>query len=286
MQQFEQNLLETLTRDSFGLSTPVRKLIFQLRFDPKFHPENGIEERQTKQLAKIVKERLNEDVSDRIGTELKWIVRTLASAFETQMINDGVDVELLRSEERGKKGKWLVLYDWLWQKYFPRWLLEQQWQELVAKADKVDDWLQVKPVERSLRMPEPCKSTVPLKTEVYLLVNLKWTNRYFLLLYQGTDGKNYCLCPSKGFAPSGELSEKEMYLPQMGAMTSSMVFEEVGKEHFIGIVMEKPLELLWLRPNDGEPVPALDANRLKELWENIEQQGNLQLFYKSFDVVG
>lgn len=286
MQQFEQNFLETLTRDFFGLSTPVRKLIFQLRFDPKFHPENGIEERQNKQLAKIVKERLNEDVSDRIGTELKCIVRTLASTFETQMINDGVDVELLRSEERGKKGKWLVLYDWLWQKYFPRWLLEQLWQKLVDKADKVDDWLHVEEIkDRDLRVPEPRKSTIPLERDVYLLVNLKLANRYLLLLNQGTKGNKYCLCPSKGFAPSCELSDEKMYLPQIGAMAPSISFEEVGKEHFLGIMMDKPLNLEWLRPNEGDPAPSLDAIRLKQLWEQLEQQGNWQMFYKSFDVV-
>jgi hypothetical protein len=65
-----------------------------------------------------------------------------------------------------------------------------------------------------------------------------------------------------------------------------MYFQDAGKEHFLGIVMENPLDLLWLRPNAQEPVPSLDANRFNELWNNLEQQGNLQLFYKSFDVVG
>jgi hypothetical protein len=284
MQPFEYKFIESIAKDHLS-TTPARKLLFQRRFDPKFHPQNVKEGLSNKQIYSKVKEQLPNDSSLPTGTDLKIIIRTLADAFESQMIQDAVDVEFLKSKERGQDGKWLVVYDWLWEKCFPRWLLEQQWQELVAKADKVDDWLQVTPVERTLRMPEPHQSTVPLKTEVYLLVNLNWANHYLLLLYQGTE-KKYCLCPSKGFAPSGELSEKEMYLPQMGAMTSSMVFEEVGKEHFIGIVMEKPLELLWLRPNDGEPVPELDANRLNQLWEKLEQQGNWQMFYKSFDVVG
>ncbi|HEY9612867.1 MAG TPA: hypothetical protein V6C93_26190 [Allocoleopsis sp.] len=277
--------LESLARDCFATATPARKLIFQLRFNPKYHPENGIEGRNNQEIAKLVQKQLQEDVNNRFGTDLQWVVKTLVSEFESQMQQDGVNIEFLTAGDKGKKGKWLVVYDWLWQKHYPHWVLEQQWQELVAKAEKADDWLQVKSVERTLRMPEPRQSTVPLKTEVYLLVNLSWGNRYLLLLYQGTDGMKYCLCPSQGFAPSGELSEQEMYLPQTGAITKSMVFEEVGKEHFLGIVLEKPLELPWLRPNDGEPVPSLNANRLNELLEKLEQQGNLQLFYKSFDVV-
>lgn len=285
MKALREKFIASLARDCFATATPARKLIFQLRFDPKYHPENGIEGRNNQEIAKLVQKQLNEVVSNRIGTELQWSVKTLVSEFEPQMKQDEVDIEFLTAGNKGEKGKWLVVYDWLWQKHFPRWLLEQQWQELVAKAEKVDDWLQVNPVERTLRMPEPRQSTVPLKTEVYLLVNLSWVNRYLLLLYQGTDGIKYCLCPSKGFAPSGELSDKEMYLPQTGAMEQAMCFQEVGKEHFLGIVLEQSLDLAWLRPNEGEPVPSLNANRLNELLEKLEQQGNSQLFYKSFNVV-
>jgi|SRR5919199_1283093 hypothetical protein len=285
MQLLREKFLESLARDCFATATPARKLIFQLRFDPKYHPENGIEGRNNQEIAKLVQKQLQEDVSRRFGTDLQWIVKTLVSEFEPQMKQDGVDIEFLTAGNKGEKGKWNEAYNWLWQKHFPRWVLEQQWQELVAKAEKVDDWLQVKSVKRTLRMPEPRQSTVPLKTEVYLLINLNWVNRYLLLLYQGTDGMKYCLCPSKGFAPSGELSDKEMYLPQVGAREASMYFQEVGTEHFIGIVLEQSLDLAWLRPNEGEPVPCLNANRLNELLEKLEQQGNSQLFYKSFDVV-
>jgi hypothetical protein len=286
MQSFEEKFLETIAKDYLSSTTPARKLLFQLRFDPKFHPQNVKEGLSNKQIYSMVKEQLSKGSSLPTGTDLKFLIRTVADAFETQMLQDGVDIEFLKSDEPGKDGKWQVVYDWLWQKYFPRWLLEQQWQELVAKADKVDDWLQVTPGERTLRMPEPRQSTIPLKTEVYLLVNLNWVNRFFLLLYQGTDGKKYCLCPSKGFAPSSELSEQKMYLPQRDAEELSMYFQDAGKEHFLGIVMEKPLDLLWLRPNAQEPVPSLGANRLNELWKNLEQQGDWQMFYKSFDVVG
>jgi hypothetical protein len=279
MPQVQEEFLEAVKKECLPSATPARKLIFLLRFNPEY------EELNHKEIAKLVKEQLKEDVANRIGTELKEIVRTLVKVFESQMIKDGVNVEFLKSEEPGKRGKWLIVYDWLWHKYYSRWLLEQQWEKLVAKADKVDNWLQVKPTQRDIKIPELSPSTLPLNTNIYLLVNWNGESRYFLLLNQGTAGNKYCLCPSKGFAPSGELSQQEMYLPQMGAMTKSIIFEEAGKEHFLGIVMEKPLELAWLRPNGQEPVPALDAGRLNELVEKLEQQGNWQMFYKSFEVV-
>jgi hypothetical protein len=219
------------------------------------------------------------------NNELKEIIRALVDTFEAPMIKDKVDLEYLKSNEPGTNKKYPLVYDWLWENYYPRWLLEQQWQKLVAKADKTDDWLQVQltPVERDVRLP--IQATIPVNSDIFLLVKWNGENRYLLLLNKGTSGKKLCFCPSQYFAPSGELSQQGMSLPPTGAKAKSIVFEDAGKEHFLGIVMEKPLDLAWLRPNGQEPVPALDAGRFNELLEKLEQQGNWQMFYKSFEVV-
>lgn len=279
MQQLQAEFLEALTKECSHSATQVRKRIFQLRFNPEK------KELDHKAIAKLVKEQLKEDVIIYMGTELKEIIRTLVKFFETQMIADGVDVEFLKSEEPGKKGKWLRVYDWLWDKHYPRWLLEQQWQQLVAKAKKDDDWLKVTALKRNVLIPEITPATIPLKEDIYLVVEWNGASCYLLLLNQGTSGKKLCFCPSKGFALSGELSQQKMYLPQIGAVASSIKFLEAGKEHFLGIVMEKPLDLDWLPPTGGEVVPMLDAIRLKELWEKLELPGNWRSFYKSFEVV-
>lgn len=281
MSQFQEEFLEAVTKECLPSATSGRKLIFQLRFNPTQ------KELDHKEIATLVKAKLQQNVSQSIGTELKEILRNLMQVFESQMIEDGEDIEFLKSDERGKKGKWLRVYDWLWNKYYPRWLLEQQWQELVAKAETIEDWLQVtvKQTERDVRMPKLPPATIPLKKDVSLIVNWNGESRYLLLLNQGTSGNKYCFCPSKGFALSGELSQQKMYLPQIGAAAPSIKFEETGKEHFLGIVMEKPLDLAWLRPNNQDPVPSLDAGRLHELLEKLELQENWQLFYKSFEVV-
>ncbi len=281
MLQLQEEFLEAITKDCLHTATPVRELIFQLRFNP----EN--KECSNKEIAVMVKKQLKDAGTIYESNELKEIIRALVNKFEAQMIKDGVDVEYLKSNEPGQKGKWQLVYDWLWQKYFPRWSLEQQWQELVAKADKTDDWLQVKEVtsvERDWKKPQLPKPTIPLGAEINLIVNWRGESRYLLLLNQGTSGNKFCFCPSKYFAPSNQLFPQQMCLPQK-EVKNPLYFEDVGKEHFLGIVMEQPLDLAWLRPNGEELVPTLDAGRLHELLEKLEQQGNWQMFYKSFEVV-
>lgn len=278
MPQLQTEFLEAITKDCLPTATQVRKLIFQLRF----YPEN--KELDHKEITKLLKEQLKEDVTIYISNELKEIIRALVKVFETQMIADDVNVEFLTASKPGEKGKPDKVYDWLWDKHYPRWSLEKQWQELVAKADKTDDWLQVEeltPIHRDFKKHLP--PTINLDAEINLLVNWSGESCYFLLLNQGTSGNKFCLCPSRDFAPCYELSERQMSFPQQGA--KSLSFDSKGKEHFLGIVMEKPLDLAWLRPNSQETVPALDVDRLNELLEKLEQQGNWQMFYKSFEVV-
>ena len=255
MPQLQEEFLEAITKDCLLAAPQVRKLIFQLRFNP----EN--KELDHQEIAVRLKKKINENISDRIGTELQYIIKALVNKFHAQMIEDEVNFELLQSTKRGEHGKWLVVYDWLWQKYFPRWSLETQWQNLVAKADKTDDWLQVKEVtsvERDWKKPQLPKPTIPLGAEINLIVNWLGGNRYLLLLNQGTSGNKFCFCPSKYFAPSNQFSQQEMRLPQ-DDVENPLYFEDVGKEHFLGIVMEQPLDLAWLRPNGEELVPALDS---------------------------
>jgi hypothetical protein len=90
MEALKEKFLESLARDCFATATPARKLIVQLRFNPNYHPENGIEGRNNQEIAKLVQKHLNEDVSHRIGTDLQWIVKTLVCEFEPQMKQDGI----------------------------------------------------------------------------------------------------------------------------------------------------------------------------------------------------
>jgi hypothetical protein len=58
MELFEEKFLEIITREYFPSATPDRKLIFQLRFEPKFHPKNEIKPCNNKEIASMVKKQL------------------------------------------------------------------------------------------------------------------------------------------------------------------------------------------------------------------------------------
>ena len=168
MPQFQEEFIEAVMKDCLLAATSVRKLIFQLRFTPKKKALNH------KEIAALAKKQLAEAGTIYENNELKEIIRALVDTFEAQMIKDNVNIELLRSNEPGKKGKWQLVYDWLWDKYYPNWLLEQQWQKLVDKADKTENWLQVKevtPVERNFGRRQLPKPTIPLGIDINLIVN-------------------------------------------------------------------------------------------------------------------
>lgn len=289
MSQIQEEFLEAIEKNVLLFTNRTKQsaiktdqLIFNLRFNPRFHA-SGEEPRTNEQIYEEVNKQLPAN-SLPTGKNLQRILECLVNKFEAQMIEDEVNVEFLRSSEKQGGGKWQLVYDWLWQKYFPRWSLEKQWQELVAKADKTDDWLQAEPVDRNVGRREIPKPTITLNAHINLIVNWRGKSRYLLLLNQGTSGEKFCFCPSQLFAPSNQLSQQKMYLPQ-DEIKHPLWFKDKGKEHFLGIVMEQPLDLVWLRPNNQEDLPALDAGRLNELLEKLEEQGNWQMFYKSFEVV-
>ncbi|NEP32766.1 MULTISPECIES: hypothetical protein [Moorena] len=111
-----------------------------------------------------------------------------------------------------------------------------------------------------------------------------------MLLNRGIDNKdvvtNYVVCPSQAFAPDNRLTQKKMLMPQSGAMCEEITFDTVGQEEFLAIVLEDSLDFPWLTPNQEEPVPIWNPERLKELWARLAgDSNNWQAFYRSFQVV-
>ena len=45
------------------------------------------------------------------------------------------------------------------------------------------------------------------------------------------------------------------------------------------------MSLSWLTPREDEALPEWNYERMKELFEHLEPQGNGQVFYQSFEVV-
>jgi hypothetical protein len=109
-----------------------------------------------------------------------------------------------------------------------------------------------------------------------------------LLLLNRSQQGQILLCPSSAYAPNAIVEKSPIWLPQKDAWAGDseekFVFGEVGKEEFLAIVLEKPLSLPWLTPHEDEALPEWNAERMKELFEQLEKQGNWQVFYQSFEV--
>jgi hypothetical protein len=177
------------------------------------------------------------------------------------------------------------------------------WQILQKKAKSLDNWLQFLTKEemasvqrgtRGLILPPPPPAVekmtpkIPANQSLWMVINLPFQNYQLLLLNRSQQGQAL-LCPSSAYAPNAIVEKSPLLLPQKDAWAGNceekFVFGEAGKEEFLAIVLEKPLSLFWLTPHEDEALLEWNAERMKELFEQLEQQGNWQVFYQSFDVV-
>ena len=174
------------------------------------------------------------------------------------------------------------------------------WQLLRSKAQSHPSWLQfltesemasVQRRTRKLMLPissEKIKLKIPVNQSLWMVIDLPFQNYQLLLLNRSQQGQAL-LCPSSAYAPNSIVDKSPILLPQKYAWASDseekFVFGEVGNEEFLAIVLQKPLSLPWLTPSEDEALPEWNAERMKELFKQLEQQGNWQVFYQSFEVV-
>lgn len=236
----------------------------------------------------------------RLQTEHK---KEIAGLYEAEMRADGVDIDSLLKREPGERGSWEVAYHWLWNHKYVRWLDENGWEILQQKAKSPPYWLQFLTKEemasvqrgtRSLILPpappavQKIKPTIPAEQSLWMVIDLEFNNSQLLLLNRSQDGQSL-LCPSSAYAPNSIMEKPPILLPQKDAWADyseeKFMFGEAGKEEFLAIALEKPVSLPWLIPREEEDLTEWNAERLKELFEQLEQQDNWQVFYQSFEVV-
>jgi len=169
------------------------------------------------------------------------------------------------------------------------------WQFLQKKAESTANWLLFFPEEnlKILKKQTPPFSgqeitpTIPANKSLRMLINLNFTN-YQLLLFTRSEQELCLLCPSSAYAPNSIMEKSPIVLPLKNSWAdeNKTNFEfSTGKEEFLAIALEKPLSLPWLAPRPQEELPELNAERIKELSEQLRQQDNLQVFYQSFLVL-
>jgi len=258
-----------------------------------------------------------------IGHTIRRVLEALCREYGEEMRADGVPVELLfcvgkggklksanndepseeenQQQPQGQFSPWKEVYKWLWDKKFPRFFPTFVWEHWQEKADFSKPWMEfyeeIPGVFSRGLMLEELEETreeglpkIPLKKPLKIrLLFPSETRSYFLLLNKGNDG-SYVLCPSLGYAVNCSVNSK-VILPQKEALAGEknigFKYGDLGTEEFIAIAHPLPLSLPWLDVNKKEPeiAPALTSDRLLELWEELEKQGEWRAFYQAFEVV-
>lgn len=309
----KQNFQNQIAESLFPGNLSEEKACFLRRFAPENHPDNRVS--TNKEIAKLMEDDLVVYCKEKINQTIGKVIKVFHKAYGEEMKADGVNIEALLNLKAGGtlKGKedqesqkkfspWKEAYKWLWNHKYLRWVDINGWEILKKQAKKAPDWIQFLTEQemasvgvgtRALKPLSPRSSArkidprIPINQPLSMRVDLAYPNYQMLLLYRSAEMK-YILCPSLGYAPNG-VNQPPMTLPQEGSVADDnkemFTFEELGKEEFLAIAVESSLNLDWLAPCKDEDIPVWNAERLKELFEQLEQQDNWQVFYQSFEVV-
>lgn len=315
-----QKFLQEIAGQVFGDSLTEEKACFLRRFDPQYHPENVTDKKlsRNKNIAALIKDDLKGGYcgDQKFGETIRNALKYICKKYEYEMKKDEVKIEkifacgpggILKSAEGEDSSKkfspWKVVYHWVWNQKYLRWIDENGWQILQEKANPNPNWLQFLTEEKKadllgvdrgpyLELPPPpppeITPTITANQSLWMAIDLEYPNYQLLLLNRSKTGR-LLLCPSFGYALNPIIVRPPILLPQKdswaGQKKKNFIFRETGKEEFLAIVLETPLNLAWLTPQRQDCLPECNAERIKELFEQLEQQGNWQVFYQNFEVV-
>ncbi|HAZ43843.1 MAG TPA: hypothetical protein DDW76_07530 [Cyanobacteria bacterium UBA11369] len=304
----KQNFQNQIVEELFSGNLSEEKACFLRRFAPENHPDNKASTHKV--IAKLMKDDLGVYCEEKISQTIRKVIEVIHKAYGDEMKADGVNTEALlnlkaggtlkgeEDEERHKKfSPWKEVYNWLWNHKYLRWLDANSWEILQKKAKSAPNWLKFKtteeilalhagtkaPTVRTRKAPE-IKPTIPANESLLMEIDLEYPNYQLLLFNRSQQGK-ILLCPSFVYAVNPIIEKPPILLPQKDRLEDTFMFEEMGKEEFLAIVLEKHLSLPWLTPREEEDLPTWNAERIKELFEQLEQQDSWQVFYQNFEVV-
>ena len=272
---------------------------FLYRFDLDLHHLRNIE------IGARVTETIGVDCVAGINLFIREVINKIARTFRDELEQDSITQEDfgIRREQRmagrpllSQAPSWMVAYRWLWGKKYPRWQEDYIWESWKQQAVFNKKWISFSNKEKSKSMsrgffvasPNPLKTpSLPVNQALQMVISIDFPKKYLLLLNRGRDDQNqetrHLVCPSQAFAPNWQLLEPITLMPQPGAMCQDIQFDAVGKEEFIGILVDEPLDLPWLNPNPEHPALSWCGTHLGELWEQLQGK-NWQVFYQYFQV--
>ena len=298
---FQQDFMQEIADTVFGKTPKEEKKPEKRCFLRRFDTENKF--KKNTEIAELIKQDMSGGYCvQTMARTLRSTIQALLQKHEAEIKSAGINPESWIHRERGEKGAWEEVYDWLWNHQYLCWLKANSWQFLQDKAKTPANWLQfltqeeMTSLNRGLMMPPPPvsgKPTIPVNRSLWMAIDLELQpekNYQLLLLNRSQDGESL-LCPSSAFAPNALIDKPPILLPQKDSWAgqaeeqTNFKFGNLETEEFLAIVLEKPLDLPWLTPRPEEILPEWTAERIKELFEKLEQQDNWQVFYQSFEVV-
>lgn len=244
-------------------------------------------------------ELLSQKNQQEIAAELKSVARQIDSGFQEVLHNMGVVktsiTELLVSSNTilNRLEELITIIG------NPQAVPTKFWKFLHEKSKSPPNWLQFLTAENAAMLevnrgpilpppPEKIRPRIPANQSLWMRIDLNFASHQLLLLNRSKQGQ-CLLCPSSAYAPNYIMEKSPIVLPQKdawaGESEEKFVFREAGKEEFLAIVLEKPLSLPWLTPSEEEALPEWNADRMKELFQQLEQQGHWQVFYQIFEIV-
>ncbi|MBD2432473.1 hypothetical protein CEN44_13775 [Fischerella muscicola CCMEE 5323] len=244
------------------------------------------------------------DYASGINQHIKEVIEKIYRGFRDELAQDGItEQQLGLGNQKGNPGRktsdikspWQIAYEWLWDIKYSRWLQDYIWENWKQRAQTNVEWIQfcdrsVEYASKGMKIPQALpKEIIPINTPLSLKINLDNPGSYLLLFNRGLDAQGnttkYLVTPSQAFAPSYQLMEKSTLIPLQNAMCEDIQFDSVGKEEYIGIVIDKALNLPWLNPNPENPVLEWQGKHLEQVWEQLHAQDNWRVFYRDFNVV-
>ncbi|MGB3192982.1 MAG: hypothetical protein WBB43_26535 [Limnoraphis sp.] len=285
-QQFISEIADSIFQQSVNGKDTEEQCFFKLRFDPENYELNNKNDSKNNDQSDIVglMKEFNKYPSNIQRLQTKNVIAALVNKYEQEMEADQIDINRIRNPKRGDKGIWKEVYNWLWNYQFPRYL----WEKLRKEADKKNqDWIRfvddssLVSSEREFIIKTAKKEpkTIPINQSLDLEIKVDpdYCNYHLLLFNQNLKGF-HLICPTEIFAPKSQIEETPWSMPTEG----SIEFITTGTEEFLGIVIEQPLELEWLKLSENL---QFEPKHLVKLWEQLEKNQNWRLFYQSFEVI-
>jgi hypothetical protein len=325
MPSLEQEYLEYISKKILPGNVRTDTYYWTLigRFTPNNHTLSNIVVVQGLVAQKVLDRKSDEnptEYGDRLdkftegfNQNIKEVIKKIHHAFLNELFQDGITEQQLGLGEKGKPGRkqsttqgpWQIVYEWLWNVKYSRWLQDHIWENWKQQAQTQQslenaDWIQFcdfsEPASRGMDLsrgmdtPKPLpKERIPLRTALSLKTNLDYSESYLLLFNRGQDEQGNVtknlVAPSQAFAPTYQLTKKSMTIPLANAVMPYISFNATGTEEYIGIIINRALDLPWLKPDPYNPVLEWQGKHLEQIWKQLYNQDNWQIFYRDFNVI-